>query len=107
MSKMLFLSERDAPERMRVETIHHRPDLVPEDSKDKGILVEDIPKPDGRRKGVPMLFYNAEKGELFYEYEKPPPPEEPEPEDPEADERPSDADEVLPEVPGEIDEGGE
>lgn len=83
MSKMLFLSSRGGTaERTRVATIHHKPEIVSEESRAHGIPVETLPKPDGRRKGRPVLFYNSVTGDLFYEYEEIPPPEEP-PEEPE------------------------
>lgn len=51
-----------------VTLIHYKPELLLEETLNKGIFVDEIPEPVEQENRNPVLKYNPENEELYYEY---------------------------------------
>jgi len=65
---MLLFVENINETKAKVFTIHYRPDLLTDEQKLNGILVDTIPEPQQIANQQATLYINPTTKELFYEY---------------------------------------
>lgn len=64
--KLLFI-EKETDIRAKVLTVHNFPEILSDEDKQGGILVENIPIKD-ESKGMPQHYINPQTKEQWYEY---------------------------------------
>ncbi len=67
MSKFIQC-DLETESRARVSFVHYVPSQLPETVLATGILVEDIPEPEVIERKAPVLYFNPQTSELWYEY---------------------------------------
>ncbi len=65
---LLLRTQKITEEKHLVVVIDYRPDLLTEEQKEGGYLVEDVPNPDIIVGKVSELYYNPKTKEIWYEY---------------------------------------
>lgn len=74
---IFIMGKLESKNRLKVTTKHYRPDTLSDDILKSGYMIKDEPTSQSIEGKVPVMYYNPETGEAFYEYEdRPLTPEE-------------------------------
>lgn len=65
---MIFIKPEYPVGRSKVSIVHYQPDLLSEEEKGEGILLESLPNPQTPPDKMPVLYYDNETNTLSYDY---------------------------------------